>query len=140
MSSSVKHFFNYFLIFLAGTAIILLVSKVQPHTTPDPGEYYYSNTLRTGYTVWTAIIFFVAGIIVGVISKLNPWLAGLSLIFIFPLVTLYEGTIYRGSHNLLPFELVIFFVFALPCVIGVYAGKFIRNKSFNKALPTKKGE
>jgi hypothetical protein len=35
-----------------------------------------------------------------------------------------EGTIYKGSHNLIPFEFVMHLIMALPTILAGYVGKF----------------
>ena len=52
------------------------------------------------------------------------------------MTALTEIFIYRGSHNLIPFELIMYFLHALPCVIGVYISKLIQanGKAKKKAI------
>lgn len=125
MQNKLLQFSKYVLLVFAGVILLVLCSKIQPAGLRRPGEYYYSSFFRNNYTILSASLFVVVGIFVGYFSRLNPWLGGLSLIFIFPLVSLYEATIYRGSHNLIPFEMVIYFVWALPGIAGIYLGRFI---------------
>jgi hypothetical protein len=95
-----------------------------------PGdEYYFSKFLLINYSYLTTILFFIAGASIGYSWRLNPWLSGLFLIAIFPLISVVESIIYKGSHNLIPFEFIIHFLFALPAVIGVYVGRFIASKT-----------
>jgi hypothetical protein len=119
---SVLRFFSFS---LAGLIIILLLSLLQSVPEPIPGEYFYSGFLRNNYTVIAAVTFFLAGLATGYFIRPNPWLAGLAFIFVFPLAAVYEAAAYRGSHNLIPFELVVYFFFSLPVVAGVYAGKYL---------------
>ena len=127
-------FVKYILLIFVGLLLILLCSQLQQVTSSEPGEYYYSDFLRNNFTFLAAAIFFVTGILTGYYLTLNPWLAGICLIMIFPLISLYEATVYRGSHNLLPFEFFVYFLFSLPAVIGVYTGDFIFKKVRRKAL------
>jgi uncharacterized membrane protein YphA (DoxX/SURF4 family) len=76
-------------------------------------------------------LFFGAGILIGFFLKLNPWLAGIALIAALPLASFYEASVYKGSHNLIPFELIIYFLFSVPAITGVYIGRYFslrRNK------------
>lgn len=127
------NFLKYAALFIAGTLILFLCSKFHTDSQPHVGEYYYSEFLRNGYTILAGVLLFVSGLLTGYFLKLNPWLSGLSMILIFPLATLYEGTVYRGSHNLLPFEFIIFFLFALPVIVGVYIGKYV-SKRYSKIV------
>ncbi|MEJ7830066.1 MAG: hypothetical protein WKF91_17790 [Segetibacter sp.] len=128
MSNTIKLVSKFILLIFTGILIILLCRMIQHVSPPQVGEYYYSSILRDNYTVLSACVLFVVGLLIGYYVKLNPWLVGISLILIFPIVSFYEATIYRGSHNLIPFELVIHFLFSLPAVAGVYLGKFIERK------------
>ncbi len=112
--------------------IVMYVCKSLQHLPPSGGvEYQYSSLLRNNYTLLSAAIFAVIGFAVGFFAKLNPWYAGFSLILIFPLVSLFEGTIYHGSHNLIPFEFAMHFLMSLPAVGGVYLGKLLNRKAPN---------
>jgi len=52
---------------------------------------------------------------------------------IFPITIVYEASLDTTSHNLLPFELIIHFVFALPAIAGVYIGRFVFKKTTKTA-------
>lgn len=114
---------KYFLLTLIGLGIIVCCSLFQ-HTDTVLGEYHYSHFLSKNYlTIPTVTIFFIVSIAIGYYWRLNPWLSGLCLLFILPLTSIMEASVYTGSHNLIPFEFISFFVFSLPAVIGVYIGK-----------------
>ncbi len=114
---------KYFLLVLIGLGIIVCCSLFQ-HIPTVTGEYHYSDFLSKNYLTIPAItIFFIVSIAIGYYWRLNPWLSGLCLFFIFPLTSIIEGNVYRGSHNLIPFEFIGFFIFSLPSVIGVYIGR-----------------
>ncbi|RZJ31629.1 MAG: hypothetical protein EOO48_01545 [Flavobacterium sp.] len=119
---------KYGMLTIIGFLIIIIGSRIQQTGSTKTGEYYYSSFLNNNYTVFTGSLFCVAGILTGYFFKLNPWLAGLALILIFPLVSFYEATVYRGSHNLIPFELVMYFLYSLPAIVGAYLGKIIANR------------
>jgi hypothetical protein len=127
-----KSILLYLLLAVIGTGIILMVRMISGHTTIQEGEYYYSDTLRYGYNVLTACLFFLIGVAAGLYTRLSPWLTGLFLIIMFPVISIYEATVYRGSHNLIPFEFAIFFVFAMPAIVGVFIGRLIYNKRVMK--------
>lgn len=128
MLNVITHLSKYLLLIFLGLLIILLSSEIQEVAPPQTGEYYYSSFLRNNYTILTAIIFLIFGLIIGYYFKLNPWLSGILLISIYPITTVYEATIYRGSHNLIPFELVIYILWSIPSIAGIYLGRFIWHK------------
>jgi len=50
------------------------------------------------------------------------------------LTSVVEAIIYKESHNLISFELIIHFLFACPAIIGVYPGKFILGKTITSDI------
>ena len=137
MQKNTGKWLKYIMMAFAGCLLILLCSAIQETALPQKGEYYYSGSLRNNYTVLCASLFFILGIGIGYFFRLHPWLSGLSLVLVFPLVSLYEAAVHRGSHNLIPFELVVFFLFALPGVAGVYLGKYIAHRRKESKQVTK---
>ncbi len=115
----------YLFLVIVGILIILLCSMVQHVPAPTKGEYYYSTFFRNNYTLLAKALFFITGILVGYFYQLNPWYSGIGLNLIFPLTSILEGTVYKGSHNLIPIEFAFQLWFALPAVIAVYIGRFI---------------
>jgi hypothetical protein len=43
-----------------------------------------------------------------------------------------EGTVHRGSHNLLPLELIVVFIFSLPSVIAALLGRLLHKLRLKK--------
>jgi peptidoglycan/LPS O-acetylase OafA/YrhL len=113
---------------VAGLLILLICSLIQHVHSPMEGEYYYSSFFRNNYTLLAKALFFIAGFLAGYFYRLNPWYTGLSLCMVFFVTSIIEATIYKGSHNLIPFEFAIYFILALPVVVAVYIGKFTRKQ------------
>jgi hypothetical protein len=130
----------YLMVAGIGTGLLLMVRLVAPASAIQEGEYYLSSTLRSGYSVYTACLFFLVGVVVGYFTRLSPWLTGLALVIVCLVVVFYESLRYRGSHNLLPFELFMYIVFAFPGVVGVYVGRVIYNKRVVGERAKMKGE
>jgi len=116
---------RYLLLVFAGLLIIVLCSTIQKTIPPSTGEYHFSSFLKNNYTILTAIIFFIAGILIGYYLHLNPWLSGICLVLVFYITAIIESIVYRGSHNLIPFEFIMYFIFALPSIAGSYAGRLV---------------
>lgn len=112
---------------LVGAALILIGIKFNGFAFPEEGEYYYSKIVRNNYTKPMMLVYLVAGIVLGYVLQLKPWLIGIFLVSYFFLITAYEATVYRGSHNLLPFELAMYLFFAIPPVGGAYIGYLIKR-------------
>ena len=137
MPKTIHHILKYVLLIFAGIALFFFVSLLQKVPPPSPGEYYYSDFLRNNYTLLAGIIFFIAGSLVGYFFQLNPWLAGIALVAALPVASFYEAGVYRGSHNLIPLELIIYFFFSVPPIAGVYLGRYIvRRKKQAKQQTT----
>lgn len=133
MLSVLIRLLKFFLLVLLGFGLILLASTMQPVPPPPAGEYHYSSFLRYNYTWLTGTLFMLSGLAIGYRFHPNPWRVGIAMIFIFPLVSMYEAAIYRGSHNLIPFELIVYFAFSLPAVAGVYLGNWVFHRRKNRS-------
>lgn len=112
-------------IVIIGALIIPACSLLQTVPPPRQGEYYYSMFLRNNLTLFASIMLVLAGFIAGYYTTLHPLLIGLLLFLIFPITILIEGTIHRGSHNLLPFELLAVFLLSLPSAMAAFLGRFV---------------
>ncbi|BFG69478.1 hypothetical protein KACHI17_03590 [Sediminibacterium sp. KACHI17] len=123
------HWILYLSLSISGVLVLWLYAILFTANDRVPGtEYYYSGTLNDGFNIYTGVLFFLIGIIVGYFSNANIWMAGISSILCLPLIALYEATIYKGSHNLIPFELLFYFAYSLPAVAGTYLGKKIPSR------------
>jgi hypothetical protein len=94
-----------------------------------PGTEYVSHFLVVNYGLFTMFLFFGAGLAVGYFWRLSAWVSGLCMIAVFPLTAIVEAVIDATSHNLIPFEFIMHFMFALPAVIGVYLGRLVWSKT-----------
>ena len=102
-------------------ALIFLQGK----PIPEPGEYKYSLMLRTNFTWIALLVQVISGFILGYRHNLNPFLVGVSLISVFPLTAIMESIYYRGSHNWIPVEFVIYFLYSLPATSAAFIGKYL---------------
>jgi len=74
---------------------------------------------------WTIAFLAIVGCIVGTVSKLPVWAAGIGTVLAFPIITLIEVILWPSSHNLWPFELVIDLILTLPGILGAWMGKVV---------------
>jgi hypothetical protein len=118
----------YLLLAIGGAAILLMVSYLSGAQPPAGWELNYMKPFYKGYNAATALLFMLTGILIGLRTRLSPWLTGIALISVLPILAFIESIVFRGSHNLIPFELAIYFIYALPAVIGVYVGRLMYNK------------
>lgn len=124
-----KNIFWYFLLAVLGTGVMFMISMLFKVPMPQQGgEYYYLEHFRNGFNLVTAVLFFLTGVAAGIYTRLNPWWTGISLIAVLPILAIIESIIYHGSHNLIPLELAMYMIFALPAIVGVYIGRLIYNR------------
>lgn len=126
--SSLVNLLHFLLLGIIGLLIILVCSVLQHVAPPVSGEYHYSSFLKNNLTLLAIGIFSVTGFAVGYFLKFNPWFTGMGLIMIFPFTAIAEASFYRGSHNLIPFELAIYAFYSLAPVVTAYAGKLLAQK------------
>jgi len=119
--------FKYLLLGVLGPLTIIISSLFQNIIIPKE-QQGFSYFLNYNFTMPVGTIFFITGVLIGYFWQLNPWKVGLCLFLVFPVTAFIEILIYRGSHNLIPFELLIYFLYALPCIIAVYIGKYISQQ------------
>ena len=125
---------KYLVLVVAGLLIIYISSLFQ-HVVIPVDQRDFSHFLNYNFTKVVAGIFFLAGILIGYFLRLNPWYAGLSLFLFFPITSLIESIINKGSHNLIPFEFIMYFFYALPAILAVYLGRFIYTKVHKRTTP-----
>jgi len=116
---------TYFFLVITGILIILFCSFIQHIPSPARGEYYYSTYLKSSYTLVSICLFFIAGFMAGYLYKLNPFFVGICLFLIFPVTSIIEAIVYKGSHNLIPFEFAVYFIYALPSIIAAFIGRYV---------------
>ena len=121
----IPNLFKYLVLAIIGFAVILICSSFQHSQVSTTPDYYFSTFLRVNFSLTARIIFFIIGLSAGYYFHLNPWLIGLCLVSIFPLTSVTEAIIYKGSHNLIPFEFAVHFIYALPGIIAGFIGRFI---------------
>jgi hypothetical protein len=132
MKKTLRPKWIYYLGFaILGVAVLFVCSLIQPTESPKAGEYYYSSFFRNNYTILSNIILVLAAFAIGYFTDLNPLLSGLCLFLVFPITSIIEATIYKGSHNLIPFEFVMHFIMALPTILAAYIGRFAGKKIRN---------
>jgi cell division protein FtsW (lipid II flippase) len=118
---------------LAFLGVLMIVSFSFIQTVVIPVEQReFSYFLKHNFTRIVGCVFFIVGFLIGYFLKLNPWYAGLSIFSVFPITSLIEAVTIQGSHNLIPFEFIGFFLYSLPTILAVYAGRFLSGKTGNR--------
>lgn len=118
---------QYFLVAVLGLLIIYIGSKIQHVTFAGKAELFLTNFLRYNFTLPVRLVFIVSGLLLGFFSRLNPFLLGLALFAVFPMGTLAEAVVLfpeADDHNLLPFEIFFYFIYAVPSILAAYLGRY----------------
>ncbi|MFH0728940.1 MAG: hypothetical protein V2B19_21710 [Pseudomonadota bacterium] len=87
----------------------------------------------------TAMLLFIIGIFLGYYGDRIWWLTSMLTIIILPINAILEMRVMPKSHNLWPFEFVIYQIMALPAVIGSYYGKIRRERRKREQTREKAG-
>ena len=126
--SKKQAFLQFSISMVTGAVLLFLLSFVQQGPPPHQGAYYVSSFFRNELS-WLAMVLFAGfGFAASFFMQWNPWLTGIGLIGVLPLSAIIEGTIYRGTHNLLPFELMYYGFFAIPGLAAALAGRYFAGR------------
>jgi len=99
------------------------------HTRVDDHSYFLSHLLVDNYLAWTTQAVLVAvGFFLGYTRGASILVVALATMLPFPLATLFEIIKDSTSHNLLPFELVIWVPLAAPATIATVVGRIVRRR------------
>ena len=127
ISKSYSNLLKYLLLGTLGLLIIIVSSLIQDVAIPKE-QQDFTHFLNYNYTKPVGIIFFITGLLSGFLLKLNPWKIGISLFLVFPITVIIEIIIDETSHNLLPFELIMYFFYTLPSILAAFIGKYIAQQ------------
>lgn len=104
----------------------------------NPGAYrWYDsrlfpivNTAVEGLAGTAIFLLFLAGAVVGAtVRGIRTWLASLAFISLLPAFAFAEMAVDSSSHNLIPFELLIYLMLALVPAAGIGVGKLAATPS-----------
>jgi hypothetical protein len=72
----------------------------------------------------SVLLLLGAGLIPGLFGRAHPLLIGLSTMALFPLMSIAEVIVDPTSHNLLPFEWILYGLETAPGIIGAFTGRW----------------
>jgi len=113
--------------FVAGILCLAANQVIFSPAFPSVGEYYWIHLAVQNYTVFSCVLMSVSGFLVIFGMGGNPFLIGWGTVAIFPVIAFVEATVYRGSHNLIPFELMVYVLYSGPAIGGALLGWLIRK-------------
>lgn len=123
-------FFQFAASTVSGAAILFLLSFVQNGPPPQKGEYFLSSFFRNEVSWLALVIFAIVAFAACYTLQWNAWITGFGLIAVLPILAIVESTIYRGSHNLIPFEMMLYAYFALPGLAAALLGAFLARRKY----------
>lgn len=81
-----------------------------------------------GISLWSFGFLFLSGFSMKFFSKLSAWKIGLLTMALFPVLALVEITFVDStSHNLLPFEFILYGLYTIPGIIGAFVALGIQK-------------
>ncbi len=78
-----------------------------------------------GLSIYSFIFLLLSGFIVKQWSKVSSWKIGLMSMILFPFAAIIEMIVDSSSHNLFPFEFLIYLLMAIPSLAGAYLAQLI---------------
>jgi hypothetical protein len=95
---------------------------------PGGDEYYWTRLATQNYSWLSGALMVASAALVAHKIGGNPVLIGFGTVAVFPLVSLAEAVVYRGSHNLLPFEIGIYILYSIPPIVGAWIGCMTKRR------------
>jgi hypothetical protein len=114
-------YLTYLLISLFGILSIVLPVYLQPDINQYDSPVF--PMIRTGieeFSGWSFCLLFLSGFGAKLLTNLSEWKIGLLTMVLFPVLAICEMIVDPSSHNLLPFEFIIYGFFTIPAMIGAY--------------------
>ena len=112
------------------TSVCLPVIILQLPPPPQGGLFPFIYAGVEGMSWLTLILLFASGVMLGLIFSvhlLHPLVFGIATMAAFPVLAFVEIAQNPYSHNLWPFEFVIYGFVSLFAVGGAYAGHALRQ-------------
>ncbi len=95
-------------------------------------EYVVSSIVRyiweSQVPVPTVILLLAAGALLGFLSVRLWWLLGPLTMSVFPVVAVIDMMVWPTSHNLWPFEFIIYGLFCIPGLVGAFIGSRVGRR------------
>lgn len=117
-----------------GVAALAVQYVLRPTLLPESGEYFLTELARAQIGPTSVLIALVVAFAFGYYAQAQPVLVGLAMLAVFPIVAMYEGTRYPGSHNLIPLEMAIVATWAIPIILAGWLGRSLARRSGRRSF------
>jgi|SRR5882724_4218697 len=88
-----------------------------------------------GISFLTLAFLLLSGVLLGIACPRHPLFIGVCTMAAFPLLAIAEISVSPTSHNLWPFEFIIYGFVSLIAVLGAFIGSFIYRRTHKQAQP-----
>jgi hypothetical protein len=119
----------------AGMLALALQFWVFSSALPQRGEYFLTELARGQVGVVSIPVMIAVAFVLGFFARTSAVLIGLSMAAVFPAIAVYEATRYRGSHNLIPFELLAVAVCTVPLMLVAWFGRVMARRAGRDPQP-----
>lgn len=107
----------------------LFLKDLKPYDSP---VFPLLRTGIEGISIYSFGILLLSGFIVKLWSKVSSWKIGLMSMILFPFAAIIEVIIDHSSHNMFPFELIIYALMTIPAIAGAYSAQLIQRMARKK--------
>ncbi|HSH19244.1 MAG TPA: hypothetical protein VLA03_02250 [Draconibacterium sp.] len=121
------------------TAVLGVLSILLPVFFQAGLKHYESSLFSLirdcieGISMWSFALLFSTGFVMRFYTKLSGWKIGLATMALFPVMAILELSVDSTSHNLLPLEIIMYAIYAIPAIIGAYIGQGVQRITQKKA-------
>lgn len=127
-SKIVKNIF--FLIFTSALGMISVVVPIFGDVVKRKNIPSILSLIHYGiekFSFYTLIFLVFSGVLIGFIKHQKAWLWSIMIVLYLPIISIIEVMLNPHTHNLLPFEILFYFLMTVPCIVGAIASSFIRK-------------
>ena len=103
---------------------------------PPAGEYFLTRLAQSLVGFVSLPLAGIMAVAFGFYTRAHVVLIGLAMAAVFPAIAVYEGTRFRGSHNLIPFELAMIAVCAVPLMLAAWLGRGLARRAGRGPRPS----
>ena len=108
---------------------VFILADLKPYESP---LFPLIRTGIEGISIYSLSFLFLSGFIVKLFSNVPSWKIGLMSMILFPLAAICEMIADTTSHNMFPFEFILYGFYTIPAIIGAYTSQLIKSFAIKK--------